>query len=220
MDTRSTTTRVKTTRLSHPDKDQIALLPAFQGLLLEQIEQLETDEQYARALQAIKAAGTVGFDTESKPCFQKGAISDGPHVVQLALADRAYIIQIGANPPTGFLQDILGRADIIKVGFGLKSDRAHLHRKFGIKLAGVVDLTGPLRALGYKQVLGVKAAVAELLGQNLPKSKSISTSNWARGTLEPRQLLYAANDAYAALRVYQALQLRTEQGNQGPAPGF
>ena len=64
------------------------------------------------------------------------------------------------------------------------------------------------------------SAVAVLLGQNLPKSKSVSTSNWARATLEPRQLLYAANDAYAALRVYQALQLRTEQGNQGPAPGF
>ena len=80
-----------------------------------------------------------------------------------------------------------------------------------------MDLTGPLRILGYKQALGVKAAVAVLLGQNLPKSKSMSTSNWARNDLEPSQLLYAASDAFAALRVYQALQLRAEQGVQAKA---
>jgi ribonuclease D len=217
MDTLKPTPHARVTRKSHPMKDEIALLPAFQGLVLEEIELLETEEQFARALEAIKATGLVGFDTESKPSFQRGDVSDGPHVVQLALDDRAYIIQIGTSPPIGFLQDILGSASITKVGFGLKSDRAHLHRKFGIKLVNVVDLTGPLRILGYKQALGVKAAVAVLLGQNLPKSKSMSTSNWARNDLEPSQLLYAANDAFAALRVYQALQLRTEQGVQAKA---
>lgn len=139
MDTLKPTPQARVTRKSHPMKDEIALLPAFQGLVLEEIEQLETEKQFDRALEAIKATGLVGFDTESKPSFQRGDVSDGPHVVQLALDDRAYIIQIGTSPPIGFLQDILGSASITKVGFGLKSDRAHLHRKFGIKLVNVVD---------------------------------------------------------------------------------
>lgn len=214
MDSEPQAPRARSKKKEHPGKDEIALLPAFQGLGLEQIEKLVTPEQFARAREAIKAAGLVGFDTESKPSFHKGAVSDGPHVIQLALDERAYIIQSGSNLPAGFLQDILGSASIIKVGFGLKSDRAHLLRKFGIKLAGVVDLTSPLKTLGYKQILGVRAAVAVLLGQNLPKSRSVSTSNWAQAVLDSRQLLYAANDAFAALKIHQAMQLRADPGAQ------
>jgi ribonuclease D len=39
------------------------------------------------------------------------------------------------------------------------------------------------------------------------KSRKATTSNWANLHLTPTQLSYAANDAYAALRVYQALGL-------------
>ena len=38
------------------------------------------------------------------------------------------------------------------------------------------------------------------------KSKSTPTSNWALRELTPRQLLYAANDSYAALKIMEALQ--------------
>jgi ribonuclease D len=38
------------------------------------------------------------------------------------------------------------------------------------------------------------------------KSKSVTTSNWAARVLSERQLLYAANDAYAAIRIYHALR--------------
>ena len=62
-----------------------------------------------------------------------------------------------------------------------------------------------LRKLGYSQPVGLKAAVAIVLAQRLPKSKSTSTSNWALPKLRPKQLLYAANDAYAALAVFNAM---------------
>ena len=39
------------------------------------------------------------------------------------------------------------------------------------------------------------------------KSKKAATSNWSNLQLTEAQLVYAANDAYAALRVFQALQL-------------
>jgi len=37
------------------------------------------------------------------------------------------------------------------------------------------------------------------------KSRKATTSNWAHPRLSESQLLYAANDAWAALRIYRAL---------------
>jgi len=39
------------------------------------------------------------------------------------------------------------------------------------------------------------------------KSKKAATSNWANAQLSESQLIYAANDAYAAFRVWEALGL-------------
>ncbi|MEB0092244.1 hypothetical protein RHM65_01475 [Pseudomonas sp. CCI4.2] len=87
----------KSTLKPHPTKDEIVLLPAFEGLQLGQIVILESHDQFTNALEMIQAAGVVGFDTESKPIFIKGGKSEWPHVVQIALNDRAYIVPIGTT---------------------------------------------------------------------------------------------------------------------------
>jgi ribonuclease D len=53
--------------------------------------------------------------------------------------------------------------------------------------------------------MGVKGAVAVLFNQRFIKSKKAATSNWANPHLTDAQLVYAANDAYAAIRVLEAL---------------
>ena len=58
--------------------------------------------------------------------------------------------------------------------------------------------------------MGVKGAVAVLFAQRFIKSKKAATSNWANARLSEGQLVYAANDAYAAARVAQALGLVNE----------
>jgi ribonuclease D len=52
-----------------------------------------------------------------------------------------------------------------------------------------------------------------LFNRRFLKSKSVTTSNWAMKELTERQLLYAANDAYAALKVYHALEARKDPGS-------
>lgn len=197
--------------LERPTKEQIALLPPFPGLSLNRIVVLQTAEQFQDAHEAIENEKFVGFDTETKPTFTKGAEQTGPHVVQFALRDRAYIVQIDRGQPLPFLSSIIESHTIVKVGFGLRSDRGPLLRKLGIEFGAAVELTETLRALRYKHALGAKAAVAVVLGQRLQKSKSVTTSNWASPTLKPNQLLYAANDAYAALSVFRALEAQTSR---------
>jgi ribonuclease D len=55
--------------------------------------------------------------------------------------------------------------------------------------------------------MGVKAAVAVMYQRRFIKSKKAATSNWAARQLSEAQLVYAANDAWAALKVYEALGL-------------
>jgi hypothetical protein len=195
----------KSDLLDRPTKEQVALLPPFTGLGLSQIVVLRSPAQIDDAYRAIEREGFVGFDTESKPTFAKGAQSTGPHVVQFALQDRAFIVQIGQELPLQFLSSVLESDAIVKVGFGLTSDRSALLQKLGVRLGATVELTRTLRGLHYKDALGAKAAVAIVLGQRLQKSRSVTTSNWSSPVLKPNQLLYAANDAYAALAVFRAL---------------
>ncbi len=180
-------------------------MPVFEGLPLSRIHIVKRPAQAELAERVLADAGFVGFDTESKPTFTKEAVSDGPHVVQFATQEQAFIVQVDSTASIDFLRSVIESSEIVKVGFGLKSDRGPLRRKLGIRLGASVDLALAVRQLGYRQAVGVKAAVAIVLARRLRKSKSTATSNWALPTLRPNQLLYAANDAYAALAVFDAM---------------
>jgi len=198
--------------LSHPSREDIAGLPLFEGLPLDRIHLVQSPAQADFAQRVLAEARLIGFDTESRPVFRKDVVGDGPHVVQLATREQAFIVQVGSAVPGDFLRSVIESDEIVKVGFGLKSDRAPLHRKLGIRLGASIDLAQAVRQLGYRQSVGARAAVAIVLGRRLRKPKSVTTSNWALPTLRPDQLLYAANDAYAALAVFHALELRPESG--------
>jgi ribonuclease D len=193
-------------RATVPTKEEIALLPPFEGIALERIRVPETAAEFSAARDAIRAAGTVGFDTESKPIFKVGVVGDGPHVVQFATSDEAFIFQVHREEGLPVLLELLQADDVQKVGFGLSSDLKHIRNRFEVELRSVVDLNAVFRALGFRASTGVRGAVALLFEQRLQKSKRQTTSNWALPRLVAKQLAYAANDAYAALRVHQALQ--------------
>ncbi len=77
-----------------PSKADTALLDDFVGLSLSSIHVPTTHAEFTFACAAIKAAGIAGFDTESKPTFNVGDVSKGPHVVQFAIANKAFIFQV------------------------------------------------------------------------------------------------------------------------------
>ena len=180
-------------------------MPPFVGLGLQSIQLLKSAAQFKAARAEIQMHRFIGFDTETKPTFQADAVRDGPHIVQIALPNKAFIVQINDATPLEFLKYIVESELVVKVGFGLKSDRAPLRRKLGLRLDSTVELTQVLRSLRYKQALGVKAAVSVVFGQCLCKPKKITLSDWSLPLLSSKQLIYAANDAYAALRIFQEL---------------
>lgn len=193
-----------------PTKTEIALLEPFVGLALEHIHVPCNNAEFTAATSEIMAAGMVGFDTESKPTFVTGDVSEGPHVVQFALQNKAFLFQLHHGEGHAFLRELLQSEALIKVGFGLKSDSKYIRAKLGVQPGGLIDLNTVFSMDGYHKEMGVRAAVAVLLKQRFAKPRKVTTSNWSQSQLTPQQILYAANDAYAALKVLEALHLPRE----------
>ncbi len=181
-----------------------AELPDYAGIALGDITLVTSEAQAAEAFDTLMAAGVIGFDTESKPTFLKGEVSTGPHLIQLASETRAYLFPILRLTNTAALKEILESTAVLKVGFGLGNDRSVLKSRLGIELNEVLDLGEVLRGPGHKGTVGAKVAVAHFFGERLQKSKKTGTSNWSNSHLTERQMLYAANDAHVALKIYRA----------------
>ncbi|RZJ02726.1 MAG: 3'-5' exonuclease domain-containing protein 2, partial [Rubrivivax sp.] len=192
-------------RGQRPTPEQIAVLPPYAALPAGRIHVLRTSDQLAFAEAALRDAGHVGFDTESKPVFVAGMPQTGPEVIQFATQTDAFIVQTATPGVMAFLQAMIESDEVVKVGFGLASDRPQIHRRLGMHLGQSIDLSHLVKRLGFKDAVGLKVAVAIVLGQRFAKSRRATTSNWANKTLTPQQLQYAANDAHASLLVYRAL---------------
>jgi ribonuclease D len=189
-----------------PSSEAMALMPLFERLGMQRITLVSTGAQAQVAAKQLQAASVWGFDTESKPTFRVGEVSTGPHILQLATLEHAWVFQLHDADCRAVAAELLALPGFVKAGFGLGDDKKRIRSKLGIEPQGILEINTLFRELGYRKEMGVKAAVATLFGQRFIKSKKASTSNWALPTLSEHQLVYAANDAYAAARVYDALQ--------------
>jgi ribonuclease D len=195
------------TRHATPDKQQIALLEPFERLGLDRIHLVANAAQAHSAHAELAMAAAWGFDTESKPTFFKDQVSEGPHIVQLSTERHAWVFQLHDLECRAVVADLLALPGIVKAGFGLGDDRKRIASKLGVDPVGVLELNTVFRERGYRKDMGVKGAVAVLFNRRFIKSRKATTSNWANPRLTEAQLIYAANDAYAALRVFDALGL-------------
>ncbi len=196
-----------------PSKEEIAELEPFEGLELERIYVVTNERQAGLAVDELLAVREVGFDTESKPTFHKGQKSEGPHVLQFSTTEKAFIFQSHVEESHPAIMTLLKSPELVKIGFGLRGDLHQISERFNIRPSSIIDLDREFKQLGFRNAVGAKSAIAMLFERRLLKSKAMTTSNWAAKQLSDRQLLYAANDAYAAIMVHHAL--RRESGNAG-----
>ena len=190
----------------HPDA--VLRLPepeiALQHALLEE---LPAGGVHLRRLTA-EAAVTVNQQAVAEADLHDGdLIGIGPHILQLATSERAWVFQLHDPECRAISAELLALGGIAKAGFGLGDDRKRIIQKLGVQPQGILELNTVFRERGYRKDMGVKGAVAVLFKQRFVKSKKAATSNWANAQLTESQLVYAANDAYAAIRVFHALGL-------------
>ncbi|MBI2502068.1 MAG: 3'-5' exonuclease domain-containing protein 2 [Candidatus Latescibacteria bacterium] len=197
---------------SPPSREEIGKLEPYVGLGLESVWVISSAAEAQQALAELRGQEALGFDTESRPTFLKNEQSRGPHVLQFATPQKAYIFQAHRRECHAAITEILESGEIAKIGFGLKDDLKFIADKFGIEPKAIVDLNSTFSEIGYRNQVGARTAIAMLFKKRFLKSKSTTTSDWSARTLSARQVLYAANDAYAAIQVYRALNGRINAG--------
>lgn len=92
---------------------------------------------------------------------------------------------------------------LFQVGHGSTNDSILILEHLGINISNVID-TFPWAVTLNCQPRTLQAMCALFL--NCKVSKKMARSNWDRLELSPRQVTYAATDAWLSLRVYMEMK--------------
>lgn len=182
------------------EKDFISALPLMQyGGKIVLVEDEKTAKKAVRALSREKI---LGFDTETRPCFRKGA-GYMVSLVQLCGKNCAYLFRLDYCGGVPVLFPLFENPKILKVGVAVKDDVHHLKVRAPFDDAGFVDASRYTRAARIENT-GLRALTAHFLGGRI--SKAAQVSNWAAKELSPQQIVYAATDAWVSRELFLKLR--------------
>ena len=154
------------------------------------------------ALEDIRQESVIGFDTETRPAFQKGE-SHLPCLVQVATARRVHLFSLRQAVVFPLLAEMLADPGRVKIGVALANDLRALKLVFAFAEQNVLDLGIVARRHGLSQT-GLRNLAGIFLGFRIPKGAR--TSNWAAPRLSASQITYAATDAWACRELFLQMQ--------------
>jgi len=159
---------------------------------------IQTAEQAKNACAILIKEKVLGFDTETRPAFNKGQ-SYLPSLLQLAGTKVVYLFQLSQCGLTDSIIILLSNVNIIKSGVAINQDLTELQQILNFEPAGFVDLGDIARSKGLPHH-GLRGLAAYLLKFRI--SKSGRTSNWSANQLTKKQIKYAATDAWVGRELY------------------
>jgi ribonuclease D len=180
-------------------KEEIAELPVqkFEG----EIFYIDTIENFEIHIGDLKNERVLGFDTETKPTFKKGALNK-VSLLQLSTSAKAYLFRLNKIGLPKALASILANNSIIKVGVAIHDDIVSLRKLKEFKPNGFIDLQQFVKDYGILDN-GLKKLTANILDFKI--SKRQQTSNWEAEELNQAQIEYAATDAWVCCEIYKTL---------------
>lgn len=183
------------------ETEDIARLPlaAFEGHITV-IDKPGKD--FDHAIRYLKTKSIIGFDTESRPCFNAHQPHFGVALLQLSGAEKAFLFRVKTLGMQKSLCRILSDNNIIKVGAAVADDIKGLQNYRHFEPRGFVDLQKIVWEWGIKDK-SVKKMSAIILGMRISKSQQLS--NWEAESLSESQQKYAATDAWVCREMYKRL---------------
>ena len=159
---------------------------------------IQTAGQAKKACAILMKEKVLGFDTETRPAFNKGQ-SYLPSLLQMAGRKVVYLFQLSKCGLTDSIINLLSIDYIIKSGVAINQDLIELQQISNFEPAGFIDLGDIARSKGLPHH-GLRGLAAYLL--NFRISKSSRTSNWSANQLTKKQIKYAATDAWLGRELY------------------
>ncbi|MDR1742738.1 MAG: 3'-5' exonuclease domain-containing protein 2 [Dysgonamonadaceae bacterium] len=181
------------------DKEQIAELPleTFPGRIIV----VDNAAGVQPAVDYLSAFSMIGFDTETKPAFQRGVIHKVA-LLQLSTDDTCFLFRLNKIGYPDALDAIICNADIQKIGLSLRDDFAAIRKRSTTSPNNFLDLQSFVKQFDIED-LSLQKIYALVFGKKLSKNQRLS--NWEAPHLTPAQQAYAAIDAWACLRIYNHL---------------
>ena len=182
-------------------KDAVAAMPVvtFDG----SITVVDTQEMAREAFRDISCAHVIGFDTETRPSFQKGRFYK-VSLMQLSTEDHCYLIRLNRLGISDGLREILENPEIVKVGASVHDDFSVMRRlRPDLDPQGFIDLQEYVKYFAIHD-MSLQKMYAIVFGEKISKAQRLT--NWEAETLTPAQQAYAAIDAWACLKLYRHLR--------------
>ena len=177
-------------------REDINNLPLFH--YTGKISMVRSERDLAGAMERLHTEKVLGFDTETRPSFSKGK-NYTPSLIQLAGENEVFLFHLKWLPLGPDLVRLFENQAVIKTGVAVHDDMRFLTRLMPFSPRAVVDLSQVARKNRIEN-LGLRGLAASFLKVRI--SKNEQCSNWANRELSPRQIRYAATDAWTSRALY------------------
>lgn len=182
-------------------KETVAQLPAvsFNG----GITVVDTPAKARVALRELSRARVVGFDTETRPSFQRGRLHNVA-LMQLSTDDHCFLIRLNILGMPEPLKHFLENPEIIKIGLSVHDDFSVMRRMCPeLYPQGFIDLQEYVKYFNISDI-SLQKVYAIIFNERISKTQRLT--NWEAEHLTEAQQTYAAIDAWACLRMYRRLR--------------
>ncbi|MDL2222990.1 3'-5' exonuclease domain-containing protein 2 [Bacteroidales bacterium OttesenSCG-928-M11] len=162
---------------------------------------VESEEEADNAVVYLSTFPRLGFDTETRPTFKKGK-SNEVALIQLATEEVCFLFRLNTIGFPNSLNQLLSNPDILKIGLSIKDDFSTIRRRISFTPQGFVELQTMAPQHGIDDI-SLQKMYALLFNKKISKNQRLT--NWEAEVLTESQIKYAALDAWACLKIYDAL---------------
>ena len=161
---------------------------------------VDTMEKFHQVKDELFLEPLWGFDTETKPCFKKGASNrKNVALLQLSSREKTYIFRLSKIGLPKELCDFLSSDRFTKIGLSSRDDIKGLQKLAPFTPAGFIDLQSIAPDYGIEEK-SLRKMAAIVLGFRISKAQQLS--NWESDVHTEKQIRYAATDSWVTRLIY------------------
>ena len=162
-----------------------------------------------KAVDYLLSQSVLGFDTETRPAFERGKRYHCA-LLQVSTLTDCFLFRLNHTGLTPALINLLEDRTVKKIGLSWHDDVNSLNKIGEFKTGSFIDIQDLVRELGIED-LSLQKLYANLFNQKISKRQQLS--NWEADILSDKQKMYAATDAWACIMIYEEIIRLKESGD-------
>lgn len=173
------------------------------------VEVVQSPSEAGRAVDYLLSQPILGFDTETKPQFQRGH-SSLVALLQVSSRDVCFLFRLNMIGLPDCLRRLLAdEGETLKVGLSWHDDICGLRRRGEFTPGTFIEIQQIAKEMGLRD-MSLQKLYANLLGGRISKAQRLS--NWEADHLSEAQKSYAATDAWACIQLYEEMMRLRREG--------